>query len=192
MNESGRKTIALVMCIICAAGAIASMDHLGRGDIWAFNSVALSVLAVAFLGVALIDGESGSGSRTNSVHNEIHVHGAGHGQAPYAPQPAYYPQPQMPPPQPQYVVLPSPAPAAPQFVMLTPEMMAQLQGHHPAALPPAAQYRGEIIDAAPGHSMQRLTAAPDGRYLAARREAARQLPAPQASLKARLARRLLS
>lgn len=160
MNESARKVLALVLCVLSVAGAIASMDSAAaHGGMWTYNMLALGALSAVFLVVALMDGAE-SASRTTTITNEVHVHGPGHGQG-YQPQPVYNPHP---PAQPQIIMMPSPQPSAPTYVMLTPEMLAHMHAqNHGHALPPA-QFMGQ------------LTHAPDGRFIAA--------PAPQLSLPA--------
>ena len=179
MNESGRKVIALVLCVVSAAGAIASLDYAwAHGGVWTFNVVGLAVLSAVFLAIALMEGaESGSSSRTNNVHTEVHLHGQGFAQQAYQPQPAYY-QPPPAPPAPTYVMMPSapPAPAAPQIVMMTPEMFAQLTGQHAG---PGAPRALQGFPVPPGQATQPLLQAPDGRYIAAPYpEGQRLLPAP--------------
>ena len=173
MNESARKVIALVLFIVCAAGAFASMDVAAQhGGYWTYNSFAMGILAAIFLAIALMDGASG-GSRMNHVHNEIHVHGQGflkNSSETYAPQPVMQQQ-----QQPHVVYVQGP----PQYVVIERDQLPhQLEG----------------LTVPHGYSMRPLTVAPDGRYIAApQHEGQPLLQAPQHQRERRsLIRRLIS
>lgn len=94
MNESGHKVIALLVCVLCAAGAIASWDYAAPyGGYWGYNTLALAVMSAVFLIMALMDGETG-GRRSGDVNVNIDNRGRD--------QPWDQQQ------QPQIIVMPSP------------------------------------------------------------------------------------
>ena len=196
MTEGTRRLTAMILAIVSGAGAIAYVDYASTSPHSSFANVCAAILAgvsLLFFIVAMTDGgESAAGDR--NVHTEIHnhIHGQPAPQQPYPPQaqPIYYPMAALPP---------AATGMPPEQVMA---MMADMQRAHtaqiqqmhahaalsyqpaPALPPPSARYMGAAIDVTPGHALSRLTAAPDGRYIAP--------PKPSGGIIKRSIRRMVS